>query len=149
MKPLGVVACLFLLLACAACTAGRGGASGQPTALPVVTYTPKPGTPIPADLVEASPFELRVSVRSGVACFTMVGGSGEPVDWPAGYSAVRAANGTLDVRTRAGHLVRTGGSQLLEIYAVQSAGDACSKRGQNVTVVLDLRRSASSPATFA
>jgi hypothetical protein len=67
---------------------------------------------------------------------------GVPVVWPAGFSAVRAAGGKLEVRDQAGHVIRTGDTQLLDQMTVQSAGDACSGKGQNVTVVLSLPKSA-------
>ncbi len=129
-----------MLLACtAACTVGHAGGGAQGSVLPVVTYTPKGDMAIPSDLIEASPFRLGVSVRSGVACFTM---GGAPVAWPAGYSAVRGVGGALEVRDNEGQLIRTGRAQYLDVYTVQSAGDACSGKGQNMTVVESLPRSA-------
>jgi hypothetical protein len=139
MKSLGAAACLLLLLACAACAASPDGGGGSATSLPVVTFTPGPHQPIPDTLTESSPFQLGASVRSGFACFTM---DGVPVVWPAGYSAVRQADGKLEVREKAGRLLRTGGTQLLDQMNVTSAGDACSGKGQNVTVVLSLPASA-------
>jgi len=138
MKPLGAAACLLLLLARAACAAGSDGGSGKSSALRVVTYTPKSGQPVPSTLIEASPFQLGSSVRSGFACFTM---DGVPVAWPAGYSAVKGANGTLEVRDEAGQVLPTGGTQKLDVMTVQSVGDACSDKGLNMTVVLSVRKS--------
>lgn len=138
MKTLGAAGCLLLLLACGACASSgvsAGGGSSQGPEFPVVTYTPKPGQPIPATLIQASPFHLGASVRAGYACFSL---NGAPVAWPAGFSAVKEAGGTLEVRDKAGHLVRTGGTKLLGVMTVTSTGTACTSKGQNVTVVVSL-----------
>lgn len=140
MRSLAAAGCLLMLLACtAACSAGHAGGDARWTVLPVVTYTPKSGTPIPSDLIEASPFALAGSVHSGFACFTM---GGVPVDWPAGYSAVRGSSGTLEVRDKAGRLIRTGRAQYLEVLNMPSAGNACSADGQMMTAILSLPKSA-------
>jgi hypothetical protein len=138
MKTLGAAGCLLLVLACSACAASdasadRGGS--QASEFPVVTYTPSPGQPIPATLIQASPFRLGASVRAGYACFSM---DGVPIAWPAGFSAVKEASGALEVRDKAGQLLRTGGTKLLGVMTVTSTGTACSSKGQNVTVVVSL-----------
>jgi hypothetical protein len=139
MKTLGAAGCLLLLLACGACAAPAEEAGSQSSEFPVVTYAPSPGQPIPATLIRASPFRLGASVRSGYACFSL---NGAPVAWPTGFSAVKAAGGILEVRDRAGRVLRTGGTQLFDVMTVQSLGTACSSKGQNVTVVVSLPTSA-------
>ena len=138
----GAAAGAALLLACAACAAFpeasgavADGASAVAAVLPVVTFTPAPNQPAPDTLTQVSPFLLASSVRSGFACFTM---AGVPVIWPRGFSAVRTADGTLEVRDRSGRVVRTGGARFLDQMTVQSAGSACSGRGQDITVILSL-----------
>lgn len=135
MKTLGAAGCLLLLLACCACAASGDRGGSQASEFPVVTYTPRPGQPIPATLIKASPFHLGASVRAGYACFSM---DGAPIAWPAGFSAVKEASGTLEVRDKAGQLLRTGDTQLLNVMTVQSTGTACTDKGHNVTVVLSL-----------
>jgi hypothetical protein len=135
MKTLGAAGCLLLLLACGACAAPVEQGGSQASEFPVVTYTPSPGQPIPATLIQASPFHLEASIRSGYACFSL---NGAPVAWPAGFSAVKAASGTLEVRDKAGQVLRTGGTQLFNVMTVQSLGTACADKGQNVTVVVSL-----------
>jgi hypothetical protein len=129
-----------MLLACtAACTAGHAGGDAQASVLPVVTWTPKGEVAIPADLIEASPFRRGVSVRSGFACFTL---GGVPVEWPAGYAAVKGADGTLEARDNTGHLIRPARAQFLSVYnTTQTAPNACSGTG-DMTVILSLQKSA-------
>jgi hypothetical protein len=52
--------------------------------------------------------------------------------------AVKEASGALEVRDKAGQLLRTGGTKLLNVMTVTSAGTACAGKGQNVTVVVSL-----------
>ena len=135
--PSRTLASVLLALACSACaSSSAGGAqSGQGSALRVVTFTPRPGQAIPSMLVETPSWRLAVTVRHGFACFTM---SGTPVAWPAGFTAVASSSGQLEVRTTAGGPLLTGGAYRLDIVTIQSSGDACSSRGQNVTAVLDI-----------
>jgi hypothetical protein len=60
------------------------------------------------------------------------------IAWPAGFSAVKETGGTLEVRDKAGQLLRTGGTKLLGVMTVTSTGTACTSKGKNVTVVVSL-----------
>jgi hypothetical protein len=127
------VTCL-LALGCGACASASSG-PGQSGSLKVVTFTPAPGQPIPSDLVATSALRLDVTVRAGYACFTM---DGTPVAWPAGFSAVTTGSGKPEVRSASGSVLRTGGAYRLEEMGIESAGDACSAKGQAETAVLDI-----------
>jgi hypothetical protein len=46
------------------------------------------------------------------------------------------------VRDNTGHAIRTGRAQYLDLYSEISTGNACSGKGQLMTVILSLPKSA-------
>ena len=128
-----VSACLLLALACAACASASSTPSSQPSSLRVVTFTPRPGQPIPLELMGTSALRLSVTVHAGFACFTM---DGTPVAWPAGFSAIAARSGHPEVRGASGSLLQAGRAYKFDMMTITSSGDICSAKGQNVTAIL-------------
>jgi hypothetical protein len=127
--------CLLLALGCGACASASSDPGSQSGSLKVVTFTPAPGQPVPSSLLSTSALRLDVTVRAGYACFTM---DGTPVAWPAGFSAAATGSGKPEVRSASGNVLRIGGAYQLNVMTIQSAGDTCSAKGQNVTAVLDV-----------
>lgn len=146
-------ACLLPALGCVACATASGGtasggAASQPGSLKVVTFTQPPGTSLaePGTLVEASKLGLHVTVRDGYACFTT---HGTPVVWPRGFSAVATGGEKPAVRTASGSLLRNDGAYRMDEFDFTSKGDACSVKGQNVTVILSIHGMARSDLPLA
>ncbi len=128
-----------LTIACAACGATRGGpAEGVRTTSPlkVITYTPHPGQPIPAQLVHTSSMKFDVTVHDGYACFVS---DGYPLVWPAGYSAHMAGDGSADVHDASGTVVvRANAEYEFNEITVASPGNACAGKGRNVVAILSV-----------
>lgn len=127
--------CLLLALGCEACASASSDPVSQPGSLKVVTFTPAPGQPVPSSLLSISALRLDVTVRAGYACFTM---DGTPVAWPTGFSVATTGSGKPGIRSASGNVLQIGRAYQLNVMTIQSTGDTCSAKGQNVTAVLDV-----------
>jgi hypothetical protein len=132
--------CLGVAILCAACgtttahPATHAAATSSSSSLKVVSYTPARGQPVPSLLVHTKSMRFSVTLRDGYACFVS---GGFALVWPTGYSASIAGNGRAEVRDASGGVVvREGAEYEFDQMTVASPGDACSRKGQNVTAIL-------------